>query len=66
MAFTPPSFDLGFDNDPNEEPIDVVPISYAQHQSEEVLMAQPNVEGRKAVKFAEPLVQGNFHLFCFC
>ena len=67
LAFTPLGFDLGFYSDPNEEePIDVVPISYAQHQTEEVLMAQPNMEGRKTVQFAEPLVQGNFQLFCFC
>ena len=64
MAFSPPSFDLGFDSTPaEEEPIDAIPISFAHHQTEEVLMAQPYVEGRKAMKFVEPLVQGNLPSF---
>ena len=60
MAYSPPPFDLGFGSTPaDDEPIDAIPISFAHHQTEEVFMAQPNVEGRKAVKFAEPIVQGN-------
>lgn len=64
MGYAPPPFDLGFGSTPvDEEPIDAIPISFAHHQTEEVFMAQPNVEGRKAVKFAEPIVQGNSPLF---
>ena len=59
MAFTPPSFSLGISQD---EPVvpDPMPVAFAFPGGMPAMMAQPMVEGRKAVKFAEPIVQGTF------
>ncbi|XBI31404.1 hypothetical protein VPH35_054970 [Triticum aestivum] len=56
MAFTPPSFSLGISQD---EPVvpDPMPVAFAFSGGMPAMMAQPMVEGRKAVKFAEPIVQ---------
>ncbi|XBI86017.1 hypothetical protein VPH35_094049 [Triticum aestivum] len=56
MAFTPPSFNLGISQD---EPVvpDPMPVAFAFPGGMPTMMAQPMVEGRKAVKFAEPIVQ---------
>ncbi|XBI25814.1 hypothetical protein VPH35_050666 [Triticum aestivum] len=56
MAFTPPSFSLGISQD---EPVvpDPMPVAFAFPGGMPAMMAQPMVEGRKAVKFAEPIVQ---------
>ena len=57
MAFTPPSFSLGISQD---QPVvqDPMPVAFAFPGGMPAMMAQPMVEGRKAVKFAEPIVQG--------
>ena len=57
MAFTPPSFSLGVSQD---QPVvhDPIPVAFAFPGGMPAMMAQPMVEGRKAVKFAEPIVQG--------
>ncbi|VAI40212.1 unnamed protein product [Triticum turgidum subsp. durum] len=56
MAFTPPSFSLGVSQD---QPVvhDPIPVVFAFPGGMPAMMAQPMVEGRKAVKFAEPIVQ---------
>ncbi|XBI34604.1 hypothetical protein VPH35_120393 [Triticum aestivum] len=56
MAFTPPSFSLGISQD---QPVvqDLMPVAFAFPGGMPTMMAQPMVEGRKAVKFAEPIVQ---------
>ncbi|VAI57672.1 unnamed protein product [Triticum turgidum subsp. durum] len=56
MAFTPPSFSLGVSQD---QPVvhDPIPVAFAFLGGMPAMMAQPMVEGRKAVKFAEPIVQ---------
>ncbi|KAF7047409.1 hypothetical protein CFC21_056342 [Triticum aestivum] len=56
MAFTPPSFSLDISQD---EPVvpDPMPVAFAFPGGMPAMMAQPMVEGRKAVKFAEPIVQ---------
>ncbi|XBI25285.1 hypothetical protein VPH35_050248 [Triticum aestivum] len=56
MAFTPPSFSLGISQD---EPVvpDPMPVAFAFPRGMPAMMAQPMVEGRKAVKFVEPIVQ---------
>ncbi|XBI79470.1 hypothetical protein VPH35_088925 [Triticum aestivum] len=56
MAFTPPSFSLGVSQD---QPVvhDPIPVAFAFPGGMPAMMAQPMVEGRKAVKFAEPIVQ---------
>ncbi|XBI01839.1 hypothetical protein VPH35_130518 [Triticum aestivum] len=57
MAFTPPSFNLGISQD---QPVvqDPLPAAFAFPRGMTAMMARPMVEGRKAVKFAEPIVQG--------
>ena len=61
MAFTPPSFSLGISQDqPGVH--DPTPVAFALLAGMAPMMAQPMAEGRKAVKFAEPIVQGTF--FC--
>ncbi|XBI84077.1 hypothetical protein VPH35_092461 [Triticum aestivum] len=57
MTFTPPSFSLGISQD---QPVvqDPLPVAFAFPGGMPAMMAQPMVEGRKAVKFAEPIVQG--------
>ncbi|KAF7046909.1 hypothetical protein CFC21_055899 [Triticum aestivum] len=57
MAFTPPSFSLGVSQD---QPVvqDPMPVAFAFPGGMPAMMAQPMVEGKKAVKFAEPIVQG--------
>ncbi|XBI51935.1 hypothetical protein VPH35_034387 [Triticum aestivum] len=57
MAFTPPSFSLGISQD---QPVvqDPTPFAFAFPGGMAAMMAQPMVEGRKAVKFAEPIIQG--------
>ncbi|XBH76748.1 hypothetical protein VPH35_103338 [Triticum aestivum] len=56
MAFTPPSFSLGISQD---QPVvqDPMPVAFAFPGGMPAMMAQPMVEGRKAVKFVEPIVQ---------
>ncbi|XBJ07540.1 hypothetical protein VPH35_013041 [Triticum aestivum] len=56
MAFTPLSFSLGISQD---HPVvqDPTPVAFAFPAGMDAMMAQPMVEGRKAVKFAEPIVQ---------
>ena len=61
MAFTPPSFSLGISQDQPVVP-DPMPVAFAFPGGMPAMMAQPMVEGRKAVKFAEPIVQGTFLL----
>ena len=57
MAFTPPSFNLGISQD---QPVvqNPMPVAFAFPGGMPAMMAQPMVEGRKAVKFAEPIVAG--------
>ncbi|KAF7032668.1 hypothetical protein CFC21_043819 [Triticum aestivum] len=57
MAFTPLSFSLGVSQD---QPVaqDPMLVAFAFPGSMLAMMAQPMVEGRKAIKFAEPIVQG--------
>ncbi|XBJ14082.1 hypothetical protein VPH35_006176 [Triticum aestivum] len=57
MAFTPPSFSLGISQDQPVVP-DPMPIAFAFPGGMPAMMAQPMVEGRKAVKFAEPIIEG--------
>ncbi|XBI29381.1 hypothetical protein VPH35_053375 [Triticum aestivum] len=57
MAFTPPSFSLGISQD-QAVVHDPIPVAFAFPGGTAAMMAQPMVEGRKAVKFAEPIVQG--------
>ena len=57
MAFTPPSFSLGVSED-QAVVHDPMPVAFAFPGGTSAMMAQPMVEGRKAVKFAEPIVQG--------
>ena len=61
MAFTPPSFSLGISQDQPVVP-DLMPVAFAFPGGMPAMMAQPMVEGRKAIKFAEPIVQGTFLL----
>lgn len=63
MAFTPPSCSLGIDRS-QDEPVlqDPSPVAFAFPAGMAPMMAQPMVEGKKAVKFAEPVVQGTFSL----
>ncbi|XBI26112.1 hypothetical protein VPH35_050900 [Triticum aestivum] len=55
MAFTPPSFSLGISQD---QPVvqDPTPVTFAFPGGMAAMMAHPMVEGRKAVKFAEPII----------
>ncbi|KAF6983345.1 hypothetical protein CFC21_001552 [Triticum aestivum] len=57
IVFTPPPFSLEIDLSQPIEPVDAIPASYAFPSQPEQMMAQPIVDGRKAVKFAEPIVQ---------
>ena len=63
MAFTPPSCSLGIDRS-QDEPVaqDPLPVAFAFPAGMAPMMAQPMADGRKAVKFAETIVQGTF--FC--
>jgi len=64
MAFTPPSCSLGIDHSQDEPVVqDPSPVAFAFPAGMAPMMAQPMVEGKKAVKFAEPVVQGTF-LMC--
>ncbi|XBI89631.1 hypothetical protein VPH35_027406 [Triticum aestivum] len=56
MAFTPPSFSLGVSQD-QAVVHDPMPVAFAFPGGTAAMMAQPMVEGRKAVKFAEPIAQ---------
>ncbi|XBJ20857.1 hypothetical protein VPH35_011611 [Triticum aestivum] len=56
MAFTPPSFSLGVSQDQLVAQ-DPMPVAFAFSGGMPAMMVQPMVEGRKAVKFAEPIVQ---------
>ncbi|XBI93446.1 hypothetical protein VPH35_030295 [Triticum aestivum] len=56
MAFTPPSFSLGVSQDQLVAQ-DPMPVAFAFLGGMPAMMAQPMVEGRKAVKFAEPIGQ---------
>ncbi|XBH67261.1 hypothetical protein VPH35_095668 [Triticum aestivum] len=56
MAFTPLSFSLGIDRTQDEPVVqDPVPVAFAFPAGIAPMMAQPMDEGRKAVKFAEPI-----------
>ncbi|XP_040250727.1 uncharacterized protein [Aegilops tauschii subsp. strangulata] len=57
LAFTPPSCSLGLDLSQRNEAVDAVPVSYAFPAAPVPMMAQPNVGGKKAVKFPEPIVE---------
>ncbi|XBH63737.1 hypothetical protein VPH35_117637 [Triticum aestivum] len=58
MAFTPPSCSLGIDRSQDEPVVqDPSPVAFAFLAGMAPMMAQPMVEGKKAVKFAEPVVQ---------
>ncbi|XBI49941.1 hypothetical protein VPH35_113422 [Triticum aestivum] len=57
MAFTPPSFSLGISQDQPVVP-EPMPVAFAFPGGMPAMMAQPMVDGRKALKFAEPIVQG--------
>ncbi|VAI19185.1 unnamed protein product [Triticum turgidum subsp. durum] len=57
MALTPSSFSLGISQDQPVVP-DPMPVAFAFPGGMPAMMAQLMVEGRKAVKFAEPIVQG--------
>jgi len=69
MAFTPSSFSLGIDRSQDEPVVqDPMPVAFAFPAGTAPMMAQPMADGRKAVKFAEPIVQGTFFVclsFCF-
>ena len=69
MAFTPPSCSLGIDRSQDEPVVqDPMHVAFAFPAGTSPMMAQPMADGRKAVKFAEPIVQGTFFvclLFCF-
>jgi hypothetical protein len=67
MDFTPPSCSLGIDRSQPEQIMDLVRVAFAFPGGTVTMMVQPHVDGRKAVKFVEPLVQGNslFHFFLF-
>ncbi|XBH85390.1 hypothetical protein VPH35_073314 [Triticum aestivum] len=56
MAFTPPSFSIGVSQD-QQVAQDPMTVAFAFPGGVPAMMAQPMVEGRKAVKFAEPIVQ---------
>ncbi|XBI77956.1 hypothetical protein VPH35_087732 [Triticum aestivum] len=55
MAFIPPSFSLGIIQYQSVVQ-DPMPVSFAFPGGMPAMMAQPMVEGRKAVKFAKPIV----------
>ena len=57
MDFTPPSCSLGIDHS-QDEPVaqDPMPVAFAFLAGMAPIMAQPMADGRKAVKFAEPIV----------
>ena len=57
MAFTPPSVSPGISQDQSVVQ-DPLPVAFAFPGGMPAMMAQPMVEGRKAVKFLEPIVQG--------
>ena len=61
MAFTPSSFILGISQDqPGVH--DPMPVAFSFPAGTIPMMAQPMADDKKAVKFAEPIVQGK--LFC--
>ena len=69
MAFTPPSFSLGIDRTQDEPVVrDPMHVAFAFPTDMAPMMAQPMADGRKAVKFAEQIVQGIFFvcLSFFC
>lgn len=53
LEFTPPSCSLH-----RNEAIGAMPDSSAHPQLKEPMLVQPNIQGSKAVKYAEPIVQG--------
>ncbi|XBI46848.1 hypothetical protein VPH35_110970 [Triticum aestivum] len=57
MAFTPPSFSLGIDRSQAKPVIDPMPIAFAFPACTVPMMAQPIADGKKAVKFVDPIVQ---------
>ena len=61
MDFTLPSFSLGIDRTQDEPVVrDPMHVAFAFPTDMAPMMAQPMADGRKAVKFAEPIVQGTF------
>ena len=66
MAFTPPSRSLGIDRTQDEPVNDPMPIAFAFPAGTVPMMAQPIADGKKVVKFADPIVQGKLFLFPFC
>ena len=63
MAFTPPSFSLGIDHTQGEPVHDPMPVAFSFLAGTVPMMVQPLANGRKAVKFADPVVQGKLFLF---
>ena len=63
MAFTPPCCSLDIDRS-QDEPVlqDHSPVAFAFPAGMAPMMAQPMVEGRKAIKFVEPI--SKVHFFC--
>ncbi|KAI4963926.1 hypothetical protein ZWY2020_008653 [Hordeum vulgare] len=57
MDFTSPSYNLGIDRSEAQPPINLVPVAFSFPAGPVPMMAQPNVDGRKAVNFVEPIVQ---------
>ncbi|XBI16809.1 hypothetical protein VPH35_058999 [Triticum aestivum] len=58
MAFTPPNCSLGIDRSQDEPVVqDPMPVAFAFPAGMAPMMAHPMAGGRKAVKFAEPIVQ---------
>ena len=66
MAFTPPRCSLGIDHTHDEPVIDPMPVAFAFPAGTVPMMAEPMADGRKAVKFAEPIVQGKLFLLLIC
>ncbi|XP_044371897.1 uncharacterized protein [Triticum aestivum] len=58
IDFTPPSCILGIDRSADATAVqDPMPVAFAFPADMVPMMAQPILDGRKAVKFAEPIVQ---------
>ncbi|KAI4978174.1 hypothetical protein ZWY2020_014728 [Hordeum vulgare] len=60
MDFTPPSCNLGIDRSQDEPPIDPERVAFAFPAGMALKMVHPILDGRKAVKCAEPTVQVNY------
>ncbi|KAI5021476.1 hypothetical protein ZWY2020_058206 [Hordeum vulgare] len=63
MDFTPPRCSHGIDHNQAESPIDPVPIAFAFPAGTVPMIGQPNGNGWKDVKFAEPICKIVFPMF---